>query len=96
MARNRKFLSNGITWIFGVVFIAIGLINTFWGNDPFYGVFIVLLSLIFFPPLEALLKDKTGFKIPILVKILVGLFILWSSLGVGELPDKIDLMLQDF
>ena len=39
----------------------------------------------------------TGFSIPGMgiVKILLGIFILWASLGVGELFDKIELMKMD-
>jgi len=39
----------------------------------------------------------TGFSIPRIgiVKILLGILILWASLGVGELFDKIDLMMMD-
>lgn len=83
-------------WLFGIVVIAIGIINTFWGNDPGYGIFLLLLSLAYFPPANAFLKEKTGFSIPWIVKILLGIFIIWSALGVGELFDKIDLMLMDF
>lgn len=87
---------NLISWLFGILFIAIGLVNVFWGNDMGFGIFIVLLSLAFLPPLNALFREKTGFKIPRIVKILIGAFILWASLGVGELLDKIDLMMKDF
>lgn len=38
-----------------------------------------------------------GFSIPRigLVKILLGIFIIWAALGVGELFDKIELMMND-
>ncbi|HEX8367756.1 MAG TPA: hypothetical protein VF604_04240 [Pyrinomonadaceae bacterium] len=38
----------------------------------------------------------TGFSIPGMgiVKILLGIFILWAAFGVGELFDKIDLMME--
>ena len=35
-----------ISWLFGVIFFAIGFVNTFWGNDPGFGIFIILLSLL--------------------------------------------------
>lgn len=93
---NRSFLGDIISWFFGIVFLAIGLINTFWGNDPGYGIFIILLSFVYFPPATALLKKVSGLSIPLIVKIILGVFILWSALGVAELFDKIDLMLKDF
>lgn len=87
-----------ISWIFGILAFAIGIVNTFWGNDAGFGIFILLLSLIYFLPVNELLKKLTGFSIPKmgLIKIAVGLFIMWASLGVGELFDKIELMLKSF
>lgn len=87
---------NAIGWLFGFVVFAIGIINTFWGNDPGFGIFLLLLSFVYFPPVEALFRKWTGFSIPRVVKILLGIFIIWAALGVGELFDKVDLMLMDF
>ncbi|TGE24800.1 hypothetical protein E5K00_06240 [Hymenobacter aquaticus] len=84
---------NAAGWLFGVVAMAIGIINMFWGNDPGFGVFIFLLAFLFLPPVNAFLKKTTGFAIPQIAKWLLGFFILWASLGVGELFDKIHLML---
>jgi hypothetical protein len=85
---------NIISWFFGIVFFGVGLINIFWGNDLWYGVFIVLLSFIYFLPVNTILDRLTGLTIPKmgLVKILIGLFIIWSALGVGELFAKIEMM----
>ncbi len=94
---NNSIVLNIISWIFGMVVFAIGVVNTFWGNDPGFGVFILLLSFVYFLPVNAILKKMTGFSIARMgiVKILLGIFILWASLGVGELFDKIDLMMMD-
>jgi hypothetical protein len=87
-------------WIFGIAVFAAGVLNTFWGNDPEFGVFILLLSSVYFPPtsniLSAVSKQVVGFPIPKIGKIVLGTFIVWATLGVGELFDKIDLMMQDF
>ncbi|AKD05007.1 hypothetical protein POKO110462_18695 [Pontibacter korlensis] len=87
-----------ISWIFGLAFCAIGFVNTFWGNDPGFGIFILLLSLVYFLPVNELLMNRFGFSIPKMriVKILLGIFSLWAALGVGELFDKIELMLNSF
>jgi hypothetical protein len=85
-----------IGWLFGILFSMIGLINSFWGNDPFFGVFILVVSLVFYPAFNTMAKKLTGYAVPMLVKILLGLFILWASLGVGELFAKIDLMKASF
>jgi hypothetical protein len=88
---------NIISWIFGIAAFAIGVVNTFWGNDPGFGVFIVLLSFVYFLPVNAILKKMTRFSIPRIgiVKILLGFFIIWAAMGVGELFDKIELMMND-
>ena len=91
----KSTVLNLISWLFGVVFFAIGVVNTFWGNDLGFGILIVVLSLVFFPPFTSKFTQITGLKIPLFVKILLGLFILWAALGVGELFFKIDLMLED-
>lgn len=85
-----------ISWIFGLLALSIGIVNSFWGNDPFFGVFIILASFAFFPPVTALVKKWIGISLPWWGKILLALFILWASLGVGELFSKVDLMLADF
>lgn len=95
LTRNNAHFSNAVSWLFGIAFFAIGTINVLWGNDPGFGVFIIVLSLVYFPPMTARLKEKTGLSIPVLIKVLLGIFILWAALGVGELFDKIDLMLED-
>lgn len=95
---NDKSLSLAslISWVFAILFFAIGVVNTFWGNDPGYGIFVILLSGAFIPPLTALFTSITGFRIRWYLLVFLGLFIMWSALGVGELFDKIDLMLQSF
>jgi hypothetical protein len=85
------------SWLFGVIVFAIGVVNTFWGNDPAFGVFLLLLSFVYFLPVNFILKKITGFSIPRIgiVKIVLGIFIIWASVGVGELFDKIELMMRD-
>lgn len=91
---NRSIVLNLLGWICGIVFSAIGVVNMFWGNDSLFGVFLFLLSLVYYPPLHELFRKLTGYRIPGVLKVALGLFILWASLGVGELFDKIDLMLR--
>lgn len=68
-------ISNTVSVLFGLLTLAIGIVNTFWGNDPGFGIFIILLSAAFFPPITALVKEKTGRQIPGYLKILLALFI---------------------
>lgn len=91
---DKLNVSNIISWLFGSAVFTIGMVNMFWGNDPGFGVFILLLSFVYFPRLHAMFRQKTGLAIPGIVKVLLGIFILWAALGVGELFDKIDLMMD--
>lgn len=89
---------NIISYAFGTLAFAIGLVNTFWGQPIGFGIFIILLSISFFLPINSILKRLLGFKIPRigLFRVLLALFILWASLGVGELFNKIANMIQYF
>ena len=93
---NPLSIGNLVSWVFGILFLFIGLVNLFWGNDPGYGAFIILLSFVFFPPVMALVKEWTGISLHWIIKLFIGLFIIWSALGVGELFDKIEMMLSNF
>ena len=91
---SRLTILNFFSLLFGVLVFAIGIVNTFWGNDTGFGIFLLLLSFVYFPPATDLLRRATGLTIPVAVKVLLGLFLLWAALGVGELFDKIGLMLN--
>jgi len=95
---DGSFALKIISWLFGFIALAIGIVNAFWGKPAGFGVFIMLLSLVYFLPVNTVLKKVTGLKIPRLgvFKILVALFILWAALGVGELFNKIEVMLNYF
>ncbi|WP_336515063.1 hypothetical protein [Pollutibacter soli] len=94
--KYNTLIGNFVSCTFGMIAAAIGVLNMFWGNDPFFGIFIFFLAFLFFPPLTQLIKRITGFSLSPLAKMILALFILWISLGVGELLGKIDLMLKDF
>lgn len=51
---RKQLFGNLISCGFGVLFIAIGVVNLFWGNDPGFGAFIVLLALVYFPPVTSI------------------------------------------
>ena len=89
-------LGNILSWVFGTIALAIGFINTFWGNDTYFGIFIIGLSLVYFLPVSDISRKLFGFPIPPAVKIILGLFILWAAIGVGELFDKVDMMRNSF
>ncbi len=82
--------------LLSIAFALVGLINLIWGNDQFFGLFIIVIALVFITPFRRWIKKITGIWIAIWLRILIALFIIWSSIGVGELPEKIDLMIEFF
>jgi hypothetical protein len=100
MKNNVKSLNNEsniflnvISWFFGIAFLAIGIINMIWGNDFFFGLFLAALTFVFFPPITTYLKIWLNIKLPWYIKVALAVFIIFAALGVGELPEKIDMML---
>jgi lysylphosphatidylglycerol synthetase-like protein (DUF2156 family) len=92
---NKSVLGNLAGWIFGLAVAAAGVVNMFWGNDFFFGVFLFLLSFVFLPQVNAFIRKSFGFSIPFVAKIILLIFIIWAAVGVGELFQKIDLMVSD-
>ena len=93
---GKSLFVNIISCLFGILAMAIGFVNIFWGNDAGYGIFVLLLSTLFFPPVTGFIRQKIGINIPWYLMILLALFIIWSAIGVGELPAKVDMMMSDF
>lgn len=77
------------SWIAGIFVFAIGVLNLIMVH-PVPGVVGILLSIIFFPPLNEFLFRRFGFRIPLAVKIVLALAIFWFTLGVSDLGDMID------
>ena len=88
-------LSNLISWLFAILFIAVGLVNTFWGNDPGFGIFLLTIAFVYFPPATQFVKERTGLSLNPILKVLLAAFVVIAVLGVGELFDKIDMMIVD-
>lgn len=94
---NAVIVENILSRQFGVFVLGAGIINIFWGHDTLFGIFITLLSLFYFLPVNAILDKLLGFTIPkmFILKILLGILIMWVVVGVGDLFDKIQLMRND-
>jgi|TARA_B110000459_G_C16605485_1_gene493293 hypothetical protein len=80
--------------LFGIVFSCIGVINVFWGNDPVYGFSIILISLLYYPPFNSFIEHKIKRNYLNWIKFIIGVLIFWTSLGVADLFDKINLMIN--
>jgi len=80
---------NIISWIFCTVFFILGVLNAFLVH-PVPGMFYILLSLVYLPLVNIFLKKKFGFSIPLTLKIIFGLVILWGTLAVGDLMEMFE------
>jgi len=82
-------VSNITSWLFFVVVLTIGILNVILVH-PVPGGLYLLLSLIYFPPANAVLKKKFGYSIPRILIVILGIAIIWFTLGVSDLGDMID------
>lgn len=82
-------IRNKIGWIFGIAVLAVGILNMFLVHlVP--GIIYLLLSFVYFPPANTLLKERSGFSIPLVVKFILAIFIIMFTLGISDLGDMID------
>ena len=86
--KNYNF-QNLISWIFGITVLTIGILNTVLVHIV-PGVVYLLMSLLYFPSVNAFVKQKTGISIPWILKIVLGIVIVMFTLGVSDLGDMID------
>lgn len=75
-----------------------GFVQSFWGNDPYLGWAItVIASVIIANPLSSdAQQSRLSTRRHDAVTIFVFVLIMWISLGVGELPEKTEMMLDRF
>jgi len=78
-----------ISWVFGAIVFAIGVLNMFLVHAV-PGIIYLLVSLVYFPPANDMLREKFGFSIPVAVKVILGIVIIWFTLGISDLGDMID------
>jgi hypothetical protein len=74
-----------------------GFVHTFWGNDPYLGwVITIIAAFVMAEPLLAIM-DRTGLTGWRRRWAVIGTLLLvsWLSLGVGELPEKTEMMVDN-
>jgi len=79
---------------FGVLFSFIGFANAYWGNDPYFGLAIICIAFFYYLPLIDFSRRTLSARNLFILKIIFGFLILWASLGVGELDDKLEMMFE--
>jgi len=92
----RGLMRELVVVAFGALFSAIGFVNAFWGNDPYYGLAVLTASFLFYLPLIDVVRAKASAQQSTALLVLLGAFILWTSIGVGELWDKTAMMVETF
>lgn len=80
---------NIFSGIFAVMLIATGLLNIVLVH-PVPGMAYLILSIVYFPRVNSLLKNSFGYSIHPLVKIILGIVLILFTLGVSDLGDMID------
>jgi hypothetical protein len=88
-------------WLYLVLAVPLlyaGFVQSFWGNDPYLGWAItVIASVIIANPLSSdAQQSRLSKRRYDAVTIFVVVLIMWISLGVGELPEKTEMMLDRF
>lgn len=78
-----------ISWVFGTAVFAVGVLNMILVH-PIPGIVYLLLSFVYFPAANALLRKRFGFPIPLIVKISLGIALILFTLGVSDLGDMMD------
>lgn len=78
VAACRKLNVKILSYFFGILFIIIGVLNLFLVHSV-PGFFYLLLSLIYFPEIDIVIKKKIGFTISIKIKIILGFVIIWGE-----------------
>ena len=78
-----------INWIFLILFVLIGILNIIFVHIV-PGLIYLLISSVFIPSTNTLCKNKLGFSIPIVLKIILAVLVLWFTLGVGDLMEMFE------
>ena len=76
-------------WLFALLLVGIGIANLMLVH-PVPAVGYGLVSLVYLPPANALLRDSFGVAIPGFVKIALAIVVVMFTLGVSDLGDMID------
>ncbi len=83
---NRISFFDLAGWLFGLLIFTIGILNLLLVH-PVPGFAYLLVSLLFLPPVNAMLRTRLGFAIPMSVKVVLGIVIMWFTLGISDLAD---------
>ena len=84
---ERKTFFNTISRIFGFIIFIIGVLNLLRGNDQLLGVAFMLISFMYVPNADKLMKENIGFSVHYVLKIVLAVLLLWITLAVGAIAE---------
>jgi hypothetical protein len=84
---ESKSFFNLVSRIFGFTIFIIGVLNILRGNDQLLGIAYMLISFIYAPNANKIIKKSIGFSIHYLLKILLAIFLLWITMAVGAIAE---------
>lgn len=88
----------GLYLILALPLLFAGFVQSFWGNDPYLGWAITVIASVFIA--RSLFSYAPQFKLSARARdaaaMVLFFLIMWISLGVGELPEKTEMMLNRF
>jgi len=87
--RSGAARSSVIEWIFAGLVLAVGVANLLFVN-PVPAMAYGLISLVYVPPANALLRHRFGISIHTIAKVALGIAIVMFTLGVSDFGDMID------
>ena len=89
VVRRGTRTSNIVEWIFATLVIAVGIANLIL-VDPVPALGYAIVSLVYLPPANALLKQSFGVSIHPVAKVALGVATVMFTLGVSDFGDMID------
>lgn len=79
-----------IEWLFAMVFSVLGVFNLLLVHAV-PGIFYFLLAVGYLPHTNRFLKTRLWYSIPLVLKVIVGIVVLWRTLAVGDLAEMAGL-----
>ena len=76
-----------ISWIFGILVFINGMLNLFWGNDHALGAAFIVVSFIYIPPFMNWTRERLGFSLHYITKIITALVLIWITVAVGAIAE---------
>lgn len=88
--KNSISITAVVSNFLGLIIFCLGILNLILVH-PVPGIVYVVLSLLYFSPVESFFKGKFGFSIPIAALLVLALVIFWFTLGVSDLAEMYGL-----